>query len=138
MRASGKSARIALTAPMSAAASAVVKRRRETGSLPNGAHHAHIAPEGWLVHRREAQRSVVGLAGDVARGGLGIIGEAGGEGLAERVEVVGVAVVTQVPDRQHFVAALGVDERVDRGEVVRAIAAVDQRPGDTFACDSDA
>ena len=76
---------------------------------------------------------------DVAGGCACISGEAGGEavGIAQRVEPARIAVVTERPDRQDLVAALGVEKRVDPGKIVLAVALVDEWPGDAFTGNRD-
>src|SRR5688500_18770950 len=80
----------------------------------------------------------MGVLGDIARGGRRISREARDEGLAERVEIVRIAVMAQVPDRQDVVAPLRLEERVDIGEVVSSAALVDERPGNALARHTDA
>jgi hypothetical protein len=41
--------------------------------------------------------------------------------------------MAQVPDRQDIVPPLRIEERVDAAEIIIAIAAIDQRPGNAFA-----
>src|SRR5215204_172436 len=78
--------------------------------------------------------------GDVAGCGAGISCKACGEGIrvAQRVKPVRIAIVTERPDRQDPVTALGVEEWVDAREVVLAVALVDEGPGDPFAGSGDA
>src|SRR4051812_5470381 len=76
--------------------------------------------------------------GDVAGGGAGVSGEAQSEGLVERVAIVGIAVMTQVPDRQDGVTPLGLQEGIDVRKIVSAAAFVDERPWYAFPRDGDA
>src|SRR5207245_132005 len=76
----------------------------------------------------------------ILRGCAGISREAGDEavGVAQRIEIVGIAVMAQVPDRQDVVPALRGQKRIDQREVVIAITLVDERPRNAFAGDRDA
>jgi hypothetical protein len=76
--------------------------------------------------------------GDVAGRGARISREARRERLAERIEIVGIAVMAKVPDRQDPVAPLRLQERIDIGEVVDAAALVHHRPGYALAGHRDA
>ena len=84
-------------ASASGEAAAVVGRSAERGAPRPFA--AHVAPEGRLVDRAEAQRAMMRAIRDVAGGCACISGEAGGEavGIAQRVEPAGIAVVTERP-----------------------------------------
>src|SRR3954470_21718965 len=75
---------------------------------------------------------------DVARRGAGVGGKTGREALVERVAIVGIAVMAQVPDRQDRVAPLRLQEGIDVGEIVSAAAFVHERPGYAFPRDGDA
>src|SRR4051812_39035670 len=76
--------------------------------------------------------------GDVAGGGSGEGGEAGREALVERIAIVRIAVMAQIPDRQDRMAPLRLEEWIDGGEIVTAAAPVDERPGNPLARASDA
>src|SRR5947209_12345859 len=87
-------------------AAAIVTRLAERGTP--GPLAAHVAPEGRLGDRGDAERAVVAPLGDVARRSSGVGCEPRDElvRVAEWVEVVRVAVVANVPDRQDVMAAL--------------------------------
>jgi len=78
--------------------------------------------------------------GDVAGSLAGISREARREavGVAQRIQPARIPVMTERPDRQNTVAALGINERVDPGKIVLAVALVDERPSDALAGNPDA
>jgi hypothetical protein len=111
----------------------ILSERRRPGPFAG-----HVAEEGDLVDRSEERRRVMGPLDHVAGRGDGIVGETLREALRERVGIVRIAVMAQVPDRLDAVAPLRLKERVDAGEIVGAAALVDHRPGDALARDGDA
>jgi len=93
----------------------------------------HVTEEGDLVHRREQQGPMVRMRCDMPRRGERITREMLGELGVERVAMVGIAVMAQIPDRQDLVMPLGGKERFEISEVVSAVSLVDQRPRDSLA-----
>jgi hypothetical protein len=97
---------------------------------------AHEGKEGDLVDGGEEMRST-NPGRHVFGGSSGIGREPVGEFRRERIEIIGIAVMAQVPDRQNLVAVHGRDEWIKTGEVVSA-ALVHEGPGNALAGDRDA
>ena len=72
---------------------------------------------------------------DISRGGPRIGGEAKDETVrvGKRIEPARIAVMAEVPNRQHLVAPLRGQERIDDREIIFAHPAVGQRPWNAFA-----
>src|SRR5215213_5245062 len=85
----------------------------------------------WLVDRREIAASLSALP-DEARGCMAIFRESLREFVRERIEIVGIAVMKEIPDDVEVVARGRVDEGLHRGEIMLA-GTVDERPSDGLA-----
>jgi hypothetical protein len=105
--------------------------RREEPGVPAGPGEVRR-----LVDRSEVA-GAVRPPPDVLRRGVAVVREPGRELTGERVQVLRVAVVEEVPDDLHSVPPAGFDEGPDRGEVVPA-PVVHQGPAHAVSRRADA